>query len=79
MDISAGTVLAGPNLTEGMDPGMNTNIKTEYMKSKYARISMRKILCFTKMHFSVRPVLHGEHVLNSFDMVISGMKPTFYT
>ena len=35
MDISAETVLAGPNLIGGMDPGMNTNIQTEYMKSKY--------------------------------------------
>ena len=26
MDISAGSVTAGPNLTGGMEPGMNTNI-----------------------------------------------------
>ena len=26
MDISAGSVPPGPNLTRGMEPGMNTNI-----------------------------------------------------
>ena len=43
MDISAGTVSAGPNLTGQMDPGMNTNIKTEYMKRKYVRTSIRNV------------------------------------
>ena len=32
MDPSGGSGPAGPNLTGGMDPGINTNIKTEYMK-----------------------------------------------
>ena len=31
------------------------------------------------MHFSVRSVFHGDRVLVSFNMVISGMKTTFYT
>ena len=35
MDISAGSVSAGLNLTGGMDPGMNTNSSTEYMKKKF--------------------------------------------
>ena len=43
MDISAGSVPAGPNLTGGMEPGLNTNIYTKYMKSKYVRISLRNI------------------------------------
>ena len=34
MDISAGTVTANPNFTGKMDPGINTNIEIEYMKSK---------------------------------------------
>ena len=34
---------------------------------------------YEKMLFSVRPILHGERVLDSFNMVISGMKTTFYT
>ena len=32
---SGGFVPTGPNLTGGMEPGMNTNIYTEYMKGKY--------------------------------------------
>ena len=32
-----------PKLTGGMEPGMNTNIQTKYMKSKYVRISLRNI------------------------------------
>ena len=28
MDILAGSVPAGPNITGGVEPGMNTNIKT---------------------------------------------------
>ena len=39
MDPSGGSVPPGPDLTGGMDPGMNTNIKTEYVKSKYVHIS----------------------------------------
>ena len=39
--------------------------------------------CFTvilkEMHFSVRPGFHGERELDRFNMVISGMKTTFYT
>ena len=38
MDFSAGSVLAGPILTGVMDAGMNTNIQTEYMKSRYVRM-----------------------------------------
>ena len=34
MDISAQTILVGPNLTDRIDPGMNINNQTEYMKSK---------------------------------------------
>ena len=40
MDISARSVLVGPILTGEMDLGMNTNVYTEYMKSKYVRISI---------------------------------------
>ena len=45
---------------------------------------MRKFNCFTvilekKLHFSFRPVFHGELVLDSVIMVISGMKTIFYT
>ena len=29
------------------------------------------------MHFSVRAVFHGGRVVNSFNMVISGMKQNF--
>ena len=43
MDISAGSVPAGPNLTGGMNPGMNTTIYTEDMKSKCVRNSIRNI------------------------------------
>ena len=43
MDISAGSVLAGPNLTGGMDPGMNAYIYTDYMKNKHVRISIGNI------------------------------------
>ena len=46
MDISAGSVTAGTNLTGGMEPGMNTNIQTKYMKSKYVRISLWNISFF---------------------------------
>ena len=42
MDISGGT---GP-FTGGMEPGMNTNIQTEYMKRKYVRISLRNIYVY---------------------------------
>ena len=31
-----------------------------------------------KMHFIVRPVFNGERVLDSYKMVISGMKTIFY-
>ena len=31
------------------------------------------------MHFSVRPGFHGEGMLDSFNLVISGMKTTIYT
>ena len=31
------------------------------------------------MQFSVRSVFHGERVLDSFSMEISGMKTKFYT
>ena len=51
MDISAGFVPAGPNLTGGMDPGMNTNIQTEYMKSKHVRFSLRNILFIYSFFF----------------------------
>ena len=44
MDPSGGSVLAGPNLTGGMEPGMNTNIQTEYMKSKYVRVFLKENL-----------------------------------
>ena len=40
---AAGTVPTGPNINGRMDPGMNTNILTESMKSKYVRISIRNI------------------------------------
>ena len=40
MDPSGGSVSPGPNLTGGMEPGMNTDIYTEYMKNKYVRISL---------------------------------------
>ena len=43
MDISAGSVPPGPNLTGGMEPGMDTNIETKYMKSKCVRIPLRNI------------------------------------
>ena len=43
MDISASIVPDGLNLTGCMDPGMNTIIKTAYMKSKYVRISIMNI------------------------------------
>ena len=43
MNISGGSVSAGQNLTGGMEPGMNTNILTEYMKSKYVCISLKNI------------------------------------
>ena len=43
---SGGSVPLGPNLTGGMEPGINTNIKTEYMKSKYVRISLGNIKLF---------------------------------
>ena len=36
----ARSVLVGPILTGKMDLGMNTNVYTEYMKSKYVRISI---------------------------------------
>ena len=32
LDISAGTVAAGPNLTGRMDPGMNTHLNRMYKK-----------------------------------------------
>ena len=68
IDISAGSVPAGPNLTNRMDPGMNKNIYTEYMKSKF---NFLKVIF--KMHFSARYVFHGGHVLDSFNMVISAI------
>ena len=43
MDISAGIVPAVSSLTGRMDPVMNTNIKTEYMRSKYISISIKNI------------------------------------
>ena len=43
MDILAGSVPLGLNLIVGIDPGMNTNIKTNYMKSKYVLNSIRNI------------------------------------
>ena len=43
MDISAESVPAGSNHNGRMDPGMNTSILTEYMQSKYVRISIRNI------------------------------------
>ena len=80
MEMSA--VSAGPNIADGMDPGMNTYIKTEYMKVN-VRISIRNIkLLYSylrKMNFSVRAVLHGECGLDSFNMVISEMKTIFLT
>ena len=39
MDISAGTVSAGPNLTGRMDPGINTSILKEYIKGKNVCVS----------------------------------------
>ena len=47
MDISAGTVPAVFNLTGRMDPRMKTNIKAEYVKSKYVHFSTFN--CFTVM------------------------------
>jgi hypothetical protein len=41
MDISAGSVPPDPNLTGGMEPGMNNNIYTKYVKSKCVRIPLR--------------------------------------
>ena len=66
MEISAGSVPNGPNL------GMNKNIYTEYMKSKYVRI-YSYIWNICQARFS------GWNVLDSVNMVISGMKTTFYT
>ena len=48
MGISAGTVPACPNSTGRMDPGMNTNIETEYMKGEYVRISIMNIAVIYK-------------------------------
>ena len=62
MDLSAATVLAGPNLNGRMDPGLDPNIKTEYMKRKYVCIAIRNIL------------LRSSY---SFKMVISGIKQHF--
>ena len=65
MDPSGGSVPPGPNLTGGMEPGINT----EYMKSKYVRISLRNIKFFTvllKMHFSVRTVFQMERVCTKY-------------
>ena len=39
MDPSGGSVPPGRNLTGELEPRMKTNILTEYMKSKYVRIS----------------------------------------
>ena len=37
------------------------------------------VITYVSIHFNVRPGLHGERVLDCFNMVISGMKKTFYT
>ena len=34
---------------------------------------------FLQMHFGAMPEFHGERVLDSFNMVISEIKTTFYT
>ena len=49
MDISAKSVLAGKSLTGRMDPGMNTNIYTEYIKSKTVCISIRNIFLYSSL------------------------------
>ena len=38
MDILAGSVPPGPNITGGMEPGMNTSIYTEFMKRRFVCI-----------------------------------------
>ena len=48
------------------------------MTSKYVRFSIRNSV-IQKKTFSVRAVFHGECVLDSFNMAISGTKTTFYT
>ena len=63
MDISAGTVSADPNLTGRIDPGMNTNIY-------YLLLYLLFIIIYYVLLLA-RPVFHGEHVLDSFNMVIS--------
>ena len=47
MDILAGSVPAGLCLTGGMDPGMNTSIFNEFMKSKYVRFVRQMINLFS--------------------------------
>ena len=46
MDPLSESVPPGPNLTGGRERGMNTNISTKYMKSKYVRISWRNFSSF---------------------------------
>ena len=80
MDISVGSVPAGLNLTGEMEPGINTNIWTEYVYEKQIYSYILKEHFFTvllKMHFSVRIVFQSACVLNSFNMFISGMKTQF--
>ena len=53
MDILIGFVLPGPNVTGGMNLGMNTDIYTAYIKSEYVQISTKNIKflkSFKKMH-----------------------------
>ena len=69
MDISAGTVPAGPNLTGRMGPGMNTNTQTDYMKSKFTVMqSYRKSSKTDTFH---EPATYEPHVKTNSDQIIT--------
>ena len=79
IDISAGSVLARPNLTTNISRDEHKHL--DRIKSKYVFISIMNINFFTvlfKMHLSVK-MIQDERLLDSFHMSISGMKTTFYT
>ena len=81
MDISAGSVLAGPNLTGRMEPGMKTfrPIIWKVNMFVFPEETFNFLTVLLKMHFSVRNLFQNERVLNSIYMVISEMKTQFYT